>query len=521
VSRALRILVVEDEEQDVPLLLRELTRAGHSVTHERVDTEAGLRDALRRGPWDVVLADFALPGWSGRDALRLVRETAPDLPVVVVSGFIGEEEAASLMKAGASDFLVKDRLFRIAAVVEREVADAEARRAQAQALARKNAELLQAQKMEVVGRLVGGVAHDFNNLLSVIMGFAQVVEKQTEGNERLHHPAEEIRKAAERAAQLTRRLLRVSRKEVAEPRTFDLNGVVAGLATMLRRVIGEAIRMEVTLAPELPEVHADPGQIEQVILNLAVNARDAMPSGGRLQIETSALVRDDATLVRLTVRDTGTGIPPDLRARLFEPFFTTKEPDKGTGLGLATVHSIVTAAGGRIGVESEPGEGACFHVDLPMAPVVPAAASGGREATAGRSEAGAGLGGGSILLVEDDDALCALLRHVLEDAGYPVVAARTRAEAEREAAEPGRATALLLCDLILADGTGSALYERLRQQRPTLRALFISGYTDDEIRRAHPPAGVALVRKPVSPDELLDRVRRVLEAAPPSTVSHA
>jgi two-component system, cell cycle sensor histidine kinase and response regulator CckA len=514
VSRTLRILLVEDEEQDVPLLLRELTRAGHTVTHERVETEAGLRGALRRGPWDVVLTDFALPGWSGREALRLIRETAPEVPVVVVSGFIGEEEAASLMKAGASDFLVKDRLFRIAAVVEREVEDAEARRAQAQALARKNAELLQAQKMEVVGRLVGGVAHDFNNLLSVIMGFAQVMEKQTAGNERLHHPAEEIMKAAERAAQLTRRLLRISRKEVAEPRTFDLNAVVAGLATMLRRVIGEEIRMEVTLAPELPGVHADPGQIEQVILNLAVNARDAMPAGGQLRIETAALVRDRRSVVRLSVRDTGTGISPELRVRLFEPFFTTKEPDKGTGLGLATVQSIVTAAGGRIDVESEPGRGASFHVELPAAPAAAAAVDG--DATAAGTQAAPVLASGTILVVEDDAPLCALLRHVLEDAGYPVVAARTREEAERAAA--GRATALLLCDLVLADGTGSALYARLREHQPALRALFLSGYTDDEIRRARPPAGVLCVRKPVSPDELLARVRGVLAAAPPSTV---
>ena len=208
-SRPLRVLLVEDDPDDVPLLLRELQRAGYDVLHHRVDTEAGLREALAGQEWDVVLTDCILPGFDGREALRIVRESRRDLPVVMISGLIGEEQAAALMKAGASDFLVKDRLYRLAAVVEREVADGEARRRQALALARKQEELLQSQKMEAVGRLVGGVAHDFNNLLSVILGFAHMLERRALGDERLRHPADEIIKAAERAAQLTRRLLRV------------------------------------------------------------------------------------------------------------------------------------------------------------------------------------------------------------------------------------------------------------------------------------------------------------------------
>jgi signal transduction histidine kinase len=504
-SGRLRLLLVEDDEQDVPLLLRELTRAGYDVHHERVEREAALREALGREEWDVVITDYALPGFDGRAALRIVRELQPDLPVIMVSGFIGEEQAASVMKAGASDFLVKDRLFRLAAVVAREVAEADARKRQALDLARKQEELLRSQKMEAVGRLVGGVAHDFNNLLSVILGFAHMLERRSSGDERLRHPADEIVKAAERAAQLTRRLLRVSRQEVAEPRVFDLNGVVAGLQSMLRRVIGEDIELSVDLAPALAPVRADPGQIEQVVLNLVVNARDAMPRGGRLAIATRPTTLGDQAAVCLTVADNGVGMAPEVKERLFEPFFTTKEPGKGTGLGLATVHSIVTQAGGLVRVESALGQGTSFHVELKAAAdaVSPA-----------KPLAGRGLRGNeTVLLAEDDPSVCALLRDVLEDAGYSVLAAHSTQEALKAAATATSPIALLVCDLVLPDGSGRSLFDSLVASRPGLRTLFLSGYTDDEVRRAGLPAGAPLVRKPLAGDELLARVRDVLDAA--------
>ena len=506
-SRRLRALIVEDEEQDVPLLVRELRRAGYEVTHERVDTAEALRAALARGPWDVVLSDFAMPRFGGREALEIVRESGLDLPFVMVTGFIGEEQAAAVMKAGASDFLVKDRLFRLGAVVEREVRDAEARREQARALAAKQLELLQSQKMEAVGRLAGGVAHDFNNLLSVILGFAHMLERRLPLDDRLRRPTDEIVQAAERAAGLTRQLLRFSRKEVPSPRVLDLNRVVRGTVAMLGRVIGENVALETRLADGLSPVRVDAGQLEQVILNLALNARDAMPDGGRLLIETapSAPSSTSTAAVRLTVQDTGSGIVSDVRAHLFEPFFTTKEVGKGTGLGLATVLGIVTEAGGRVDVESEPLRGSSFHVLLPGADEPPSPPLAREELSEAERQ-----GTGTVLLVEDDASVRSLLRDVLADAGYSVLASGSAREAAAIAARQEGKIDLLLCDVVLPGGSGHALHRTLREQRPHLPVLYLSGYTDDELQRAGLPEGVPLVRKPLGGDELLLAVRNVL-----------
>ena len=505
-KQPLHVLMVEDEEADVSLLVRELERAGYDVDHRRVDTATALREALGNGEWDVILSDYAMHGFDGSQALRIVRSSGRDIPFVVVSGFIGEEQAAGLMKAGASDFLVKDRLFRLAAVVEREVAEARARREQARALEQKEREFLQAQKMEAVGRLAGGVAHDFNNLLSVIMGFAHTLERRLPADPRLHHPTAEIILAAERAAQLTRQLLRFCRKEVPEPRVVDLNTVVTGAIAMLRRVLGETIELDERLLPGVAPVRADPGQLEQVILNLAVNARDAMPDGGRLVIETATAAIGDDESVRLSVTDTGSGMAAEVRAHLFEPFFTTKEAGKGTGLGLATVHAIVTQAGGRVEAESAPGRGSTFHVRLPrVAEQVPPTLEVSRGDPSLRVTE-------TVLVVEDDTSVRELLADVLSEAGYGVVAAGSAAQALRVAAAHEGPLHLLLCEVVLPDGSGRALLGSLLEKHPGLRSLFLSGYTDDEIARAGLPAGAPLVRKPIAGDELLGRLRQVIEA---------
>jgi two-component system, cell cycle sensor histidine kinase and response regulator CckA len=334
-----------------------------------------------------------------------------------------------------------------------------------------------------------------------------MLERRLPEDERLHHPAEEITRAAERAAQLTRKLLRLSRKEVPEPRVLDLNAVVSGVSAMLGRVIGEDVKLEERLHPSLAPVRADPGQIEQVILNLAVNARDAMESGGKLLLETAPARLGEAEAVRMSVIDTGCGITPEVRPHLFEPFFTTKEAGKGTGLGLSTVSSIVGEAGGRVTVESEPGRGSAFHVVLPC---VHEAVSPPEKRL--RLDEGAGRGTETVLVVEDDPSVRALLSDLLTDAGYGVLTAGSAREASRVIAGLSGDVGLLLCDVVLPDGKGRALHEALLRSRPGLRVLFLSGYTDDEITKTGLPERDLVVRKPLLGDELLARVRAVLDA---------
>ncbi len=506
----LRALVIEDREEDAELIVRELRRFGYDPVFRRVDDAESLRDSLRRDAWDVILSDYSLPRFSAPAALALLRETGLDLPFIVVTGFIGEEQAASMMKAGAHDFLVKDRLFRLGPVIERELKELRQRRDRDRELRQKQEELVRAQKMEAVARLAGGIAHDFNNLLSVILGFADVLERRLPNEPRLRGPAGQIRMAAERAALLTRQLLGFSRNEVPQPQVLELNRVVSGVHQMLERVIGEDVELRLRLGDGFGPVFADPGQVEQVVMNLAVNARDAMPRGGVLDLETApARLLDgggvERPAVRFTVTDTGTGIAPEVMARLFEPFFTTKGAAKGTGLGLPTVQGIVKHLGGRLDVETEPGKGTAFHVIVPCvdAPVVQADARP-REAPP------LSQGKETILLVEDEPAVRALLGEVLQEAGYRVHEAGTARAAEAEYAAHPRID-LVLTDVVLPDRNGRELYESLAAKEPGLRVLFMSGYTDDDVLKQGLPEGIPFVRKPMRPDELLRMIRKVLE----------
>jgi two-component system cell cycle sensor histidine kinase/response regulator CckA len=506
----LRALVIEDREEDALLIVRELERFGYDPEFRRVDDAESMKMALHRERWDVILSDYSLPRFSAPAALALLRETGLDLPFIVVTGFIGEEQAASMMKAGANDFLVKDRLFRLGPVIERELRELRLRQDRERELRQKQEELVRAQKMEAVARLAGGIAHDFNNLLSVILGFADVLERRLPAEERLRRPAQQIRLSAERAALLTRQLLRFSRKEVPQPQVLDVNRLVSGVHGMLERVIGEDVELELRLGEGLGPVFADPGQVEQVVMNLAVNARDAMPRGGLLALETEpARLRVDGGVeraaVRFTVADTGTGIAPEVMAHLFEPFFTTKSAAKGTGLGLATVYGIVKQAGGRVDVETEPGKGSAFHVLLPCVEAhdVPAFSPM-------REKPPLATGSETILLVEDEPAVRALLSELLQEAGYRVREAGSAREAEAAyAASEG--VDLVLTDVVLPDRNGRELFESLSTTRPGLRVLFMSGYTDDEVLRQGLPEGIPLVRKPMRPDELLRMIREALD----------
>jgi signal transduction histidine kinase len=365
-SRPLRVLFIEDSESDMGLSVRQLENAGYEVSANRVQTAEALRAALANPTYEAIIADYRMPRFDAPAALAIVRESGQDIPFLVVSGTIGEERAVEMMKAGAHDYVMKSNLARLPAAVEREIGDALARRElrrTEQERKRLEEQFLRAQKMESIGRLAGAVAHDFNNMLTVISGYAEFGLSELTPEDHLYEAFSEIAAAAKRAADLAARLLAFSRPQATAARNIVLNELVRDFEKMLSRVLGGAVQLEVSLDPRAGALHADPGQLEQILMNLAVNAKDAMPEGGRLTIETSSVPA--SRQIQLRVRDTGAGMSPEVMARIFEPFFTTKAEGKGTGLGLATVYGIVQQARGSIEVASEPGRGTTFSLRFP------------------------------------------------------------------------------------------------------------------------------------------------------------
>ena len=373
------------------------------------------------------------------------------------------------------------------------------------------AQLRQAQKMEAIGRLAGGIAHDFNNLLTAISGYSGLLLETLDEGDPRRDDAEQIRSAAERATELTSQLLAFSRRGLVRPTAVDLNGVIRNMQPMLERLIGEHIRMRIALRADEPHVLTDRTQLEQVVLNLVLNARDAMPDGGVLAVETEALEATaawaqgltPANSVVFTVSDTGTGITEDVREHVFEPFFTTKG-QAGGGLGLATVYATVRQAGGRIRLQSTPGRGTSVRIVLPVSQrPEETAATDGR----GTGEAGAT---GRVLLVEDEAAVRELVERILRRAGFEVTPTPDALAAIRVAAEAGPFD-LLLSDVVMPGMNGLELARELRALRPELRVLLISGYTEEAVGRVGPD-GLELLAKPFTADELLARVRQVMLA---------
>lgn len=380
-------------------------------------------------------------------------------------------------------------------------------------------QLRQAQKMEAVGRLAGGIAHDFNNLLTVIKGYSELLLEEFPEGLPLRGEVEEIKRAADRAATLTKQLLAFSRQQVLAPKVLDLNSVVGNMDKLLRRLLGADIMLVTSLDPSIGRVKADPGQVEQVIMNLAVNARDAMPHGGKLTIETAGIELDEAytrehvgsrpgRYVMLTVADSGTGMSEEVRQRIFEPFFTTKESGKGTGLGLSTVYGIVKQSQGYIWVDSAAGKGSAFKVYLPQldAPT---------EVTAIRTVAQSSFRGEeTVLLVEDEDGVRALVRQVLHKQGYTVLEARHGGEAILQCERHPGEIHLLLTDVVLEGIGGPELAGRLLKMRPDMKVLFISGYTDDAIiHHGVETSSTAFLQKPFTTDTLARKIRQVLAGA--------
>jgi two-component system, cell cycle sensor histidine kinase and response regulator CckA len=373
--------------------------------------------------------------------------------------------------------------------------------------------------MEAVGLLAGGVAHDFNNMLTVINGFSELLQRAMTPDSPQWEMVDQILTSGQRAAELVRQLLAFSRKQMIEPRVLDLNRVVTEMEKMLRRLIGEHIHVMTLLAPDLWPVRVDPAQVQQVIMNLVVNARDAMPRGGTLVIETANLVLDEAYVrdhldalsgahVLLTVSDTGMGMSEEVQAHIFEPFFTTKELGKGTGLGLATVYGIVRQSGGHIGVYSEEGRGTAFKVYLPRV-------RGADEPVSGESHQPAEMTSGreTVLVVEDEITVRTLAAHLLRASGYVVLEAPDGHTAWRLAqAHPGRIH-LLLTDVVMPGMSGPDLAQRLKEALPELKVLFMSGYTDGMVsHHGVLEPGMPFISKPFQPGDLARKVREVLDA---------
>ncbi len=412
-----------------------------------------------------------------------------------------ESRASTIVKAGQVEKLV---------VVNRDVTERK----------RLEEQFRQSQKMEAVGRLSGGVAHDFNNLLGVIIGYGEIVQEGTAADSPLRTSVEEMLKAGHRAASLTRQLLAFSRQQVMDPRVLNLNTTVKDMEKMLKRLIGEDVQLRTNLDTGLSRIKADPGQIEQVIMNLAVNARDAMPRGGLLEISTSNFHMDDNFVRRypypvqagdyalLTVTDTGTGMDAATRTRVFEPFFTTKGKGKGTGLGLSTVYGVVKQSGGYIEVHSEPGAGATFRIYLPKV-----------EEALDAQKQPAGLpdslhGSETVLLVEDELSLRKLSRQLLELCGYAVLEAENGTDALKISQDHSRkAIHLLLTDVVMPGMSGRVLADNIAKQRPDTRVLYMSGYTGQTVGQHGVLAeGSFFLPKPFTREALARKVREVLES---------
>jgi signal transduction histidine kinase len=518
--RLLRVLIVEDSEDDTTLLLAELRRGGYDVTWRRVETGEELIVQLAADTWDLVISDHNLPQFNAPAALSIVRERAGDLPFIIVSGSIGEDQAVAGMRAGANDYLLKGQLARLTPAVERELAEVSqrCRREEVeQALRRTEEQLRQAQKMEAVGRLAGGIAHDFNNLLTAILGYSELFLADMASDAAGRADIEEIRKAGERAASLTQQLLAFSRQQVLEPRVVNLNDILTNVEKLLRRVIGEDVELRIDLDPALRPVRVDPGQIEQVLMNLAINARDAMSNGGHLSVQTrlrllaqplhvQEVILAPGSYACVTVTDTGTGIPPEIALRIFEPFFTTKGPGKGTGLGLSTVYGIVRQSHGSIVVDSQPGSGTAFGIYLPCV-----------DEPLEKNSPGADMqvsfkGSETVLVVDDEAAIRDLVRKALEAHGYRVLSAPDGVEALRIVAAHEAPIHLLVTDVIMPRMGGRELAARLVKERSIVPVLFLSGYPDaSHPEMAIPQDAQAFLKKPFTPTTLARGVRELLD----------
>jgi two-component system cell cycle sensor histidine kinase/response regulator CckA len=543
VAERVRILILEDNPADARLALLKLEDAGLEVDGEVASNSAEFMERVRSNSYDTILCDYKIPGWGGRDALRWLRASDKSTPFIFVSGTLGEELAVECIKEGATDYVLKGNLGRLPVAVRRALSDTKLQGLNAQLeqsiaeriadLERTNRllqeemaqrekterELRQVQRLDAVGRLAGGVAHDFNNLLGIILGQSETLLEQS-ADESTTHRLQVIKESVERGAALTRQLMAFGKQQVLETKVLNFNLILDKVEKLVQLGIGENIELEVQTDPQLGNIEADPGQLEQVLLNLALNARDAMPAGGKLTITTANLHLNEAyadrrvivkpgRYVQVVVSDTGCGMDQQTQSRVFEPFFTTKEPGKGTGLGLASVYGIVKQSGGYIWVYSEPGHGTVFKIYLPM---VEAATESSRYA--GRGEE-LPRGSETILMVEDDAALREVTYDFLQHVGYRVIPSGSPDEALQLAELHEGPIDFLLTDMIMPKMKGHQLAARLGETRPEMKVLFVSGYTDRILREGvHEvlEGGVAFLQKPYTHHALVRKIRETLDS---------
>jgi two-component system, cell cycle sensor histidine kinase and response regulator CckA len=536
--KRISILLLEDQPLDADLTFAQLKREDVAFDCKRVVTREDFAAELHHGGYDVILADYGLPNFDGLSALKLAREKSPRTPFIFVSGEIGEEIAVNSMREGATDYVLKGSLKRLGSSLRRALVEAQTRaerQAARDAMEKLNAELEErvqerteellksrmalqrAHNLEAIGRLAGGVAHDFNNLMTGIIGISEELRDQME-NPVWRDDLNEIHQAAQRAAELTKQLLAFGRRQPAAPRVLNLNSVIAGMRGLFNRLLHENIQLEIVSSTENGVISSDPSQVEQVALNLVLNARDAAAAGGTLTVRTGRARLEEASserylnapsgdYVMLEVCDTGAGIAPENLAHLFEPFFTTKETGQGTGLGLATVYGIMQQNNGDISVSTAKGSGTCFRVYWPSADgLVPAAAPAVKNKRDLR-------GAETILLAEDQDIVRRIATRSLRRQGYRVLEA-----ADGEAAllllktEPGPID-LLLTDVVMPNMNGRELAAEVKKKRPGISVLYMSGH-DEKIIMSHGilEAGLSFIGKTFTPEALCRKVREVLDA---------
>jgi len=512
----IHILHLEDDPNEAKLVesILEIEASPCLVTH--VQGQAEFIATLERGGIDLIISDYSLPGFDGMSALKIAHARWPDIPFILMSGTLGEEFAIESLKSGATDYVMKERRSRLIPAVHRALREVE-ERAERRLL---EAQFIHAQKMEVVGQLSSGVAHDFNNFLSIIIGNNDYLLAKLRAEDPLRNNCEEIQHAAERAAGVTRQLLVFSRNQAVQPVVLDLNEVIQSMDKMLSRLVDEPIELTLVLERKIGHIKADSGYIGQLLMNLVINARDAMPNGGSLTIATSNFTQKQDTepvpadimpgdYVMLSVSDTGVGMTDEVKARLFEAFFTTKPKGKGTGLGMATCQTIVKQSGAYISVDSELGRGTIFKIYFPRVdqPL--------QKETRRLPSVAAPRGTETVLIVEDEAALRRMSAMMLENQGYTVLQAASGEEGLRAANENrGQPIAIVITDVVMPQMGGKAMAQSLKKTHPQMKVLFTSGYAEDALENDKDlDPSVAFLPKPYTLLGLTHKVREILDNA--------